>query len=195
MTTLILNCKVSWLARLTSHMTLSDTTNYYYSRPYRSRKNIKVRKLFEDPSYIHDKANSCFLQFCECMNVFWGRAVYTSCEKVLDSFLCNVGATQAETCVAREVLFLQTFMWTDSLVDWRVVQGWTYVGRGSIISHKKYEGGRKFFYAATLPVAEFSGSSRWEVWFRSINGMILTVQSWSTLRKTCYIATLSINPT
>ena len=28
----------------------------------------------------------------------------------LDSVLCTVGATQAETRVAREVLFLQTFM-------------------------------------------------------------------------------------
>ena len=34
-TTIILNCKVDRLARLTSHMTLSDTTKYYSSRPHR----------------------------------------------------------------------------------------------------------------------------------------------------------------
>jgi len=40
-TTLILNRKVSWLARLTSHMTLSDTTNYYSSRPHRFLRKYK----------------------------------------------------------------------------------------------------------------------------------------------------------
>jgi len=52
-TTQIINYKVSRLARLTSHMTLSDTTNYYYyPRPHRSRENIKVRELFELSSYM-----------------------------------------------------------------------------------------------------------------------------------------------
>jgi len=39
-TTLILNCKVSRLAQLTSHMTLSDTTNYYSSRSHRFAAKI-----------------------------------------------------------------------------------------------------------------------------------------------------------
>jgi len=40
-TTHILNCKVSRLARMTSHMTLSDTTNYYSSRPHRFQRKYK----------------------------------------------------------------------------------------------------------------------------------------------------------
>ena len=44
-TTLILNCKVSRLARL-SHMTLSDTTNYYYSRPHRFPRKHKSAETF-----------------------------------------------------------------------------------------------------------------------------------------------------
>jgi len=50
-TTLILNCKVSRLARLTSHMTLSDTTNYYSSRPHRFPRKYKSAESFEEPSY------------------------------------------------------------------------------------------------------------------------------------------------
>jgi len=46
MTTLILNCKVSWLAWLTSHMTLSDTTNYYSSRPHRFPRKYKSAETF-----------------------------------------------------------------------------------------------------------------------------------------------------
>jgi len=62
-TTLILNCKVSWVAGLlilnckvrrvaglTSHMTLSDMTTPPALTV--SRENIKVQKLFEEPSYI-----------------------------------------------------------------------------------------------------------------------------------------------
>ena len=45
-TTLILNCKVSRLARLTSHMTLSDTTNYYSSRPHRFPRKYKSVETF-----------------------------------------------------------------------------------------------------------------------------------------------------
>ena len=45
-TTLILHCKVSRLARLTSHMTLSDTTNYYSSRPHRFPRKYKSAESF-----------------------------------------------------------------------------------------------------------------------------------------------------
>jgi len=45
-TILILNCKVSRLARLTSHMTLSDTTNYYYSHPHRFPRKYKSAETF-----------------------------------------------------------------------------------------------------------------------------------------------------
>ena len=45
-TTLILNCKVSRDARLTSHMTLSDTTNYYSSRPHCFPRKYKSAETF-----------------------------------------------------------------------------------------------------------------------------------------------------
>ena len=45
-TTLILNCKVSQLARLTSHMTLSDMTNYYYYRPHHFPQKYKGAETF-----------------------------------------------------------------------------------------------------------------------------------------------------
>jgi hypothetical protein len=51
-TTLILNCKVSQLARPTSHMTLSDTPNYYSPTLTVSREKINVWKLYELPSYL-----------------------------------------------------------------------------------------------------------------------------------------------
>ena len=44
--TLILNCKVSRLARLTGHMTLSDTTNYYSSRPHNFPRKYKSSETF-----------------------------------------------------------------------------------------------------------------------------------------------------
>ena len=45
-TTLILNCKVSRLARLTGHMTLSDTTNCYSYRPHRFPRKYKNAETF-----------------------------------------------------------------------------------------------------------------------------------------------------
>jgi len=45
-TTLILNCKVSWVAQLTSHMTLSDTTNYYSSCPHHFPRKYKSAETF-----------------------------------------------------------------------------------------------------------------------------------------------------
>lgn len=46
MATLILNCKVSRLARQTSHMKLSDTTIYYYSHPPRFQQKYKSAEMF-----------------------------------------------------------------------------------------------------------------------------------------------------
>ena len=45
-TTVILNCKVSRLARMTSHMTLSDTTNYYSSHPHHFPRKYKSAENF-----------------------------------------------------------------------------------------------------------------------------------------------------
>jgi len=45
-TTLILNRMVSRLARLTSHMTLSDTINYYSSRPHHFPRKYKSAETF-----------------------------------------------------------------------------------------------------------------------------------------------------
>jgi len=45
-TTLILNCKVSRVARLNNHMTLSDTTNYYSSSPHSFRRKYKSAETF-----------------------------------------------------------------------------------------------------------------------------------------------------
>ena len=45
-TTLMLNFKVSWLAQLTSHMTLSDTTNYYSSHPHRFPQKYRSAETF-----------------------------------------------------------------------------------------------------------------------------------------------------
>ena len=45
-TTLILNYKVSRVAPLTSHMTLSDTTNYYSSRPHHFPRKYKSAETF-----------------------------------------------------------------------------------------------------------------------------------------------------
>ena len=45
-TTLILNCKVSRLAGLTSHMTLSGMTNYYSSRPHSFPRKYKSVETF-----------------------------------------------------------------------------------------------------------------------------------------------------
>jgi len=44
--TLILNNKVSRFAQLTSHMTISDTTNYYSSRPHRFPRKYKSAETF-----------------------------------------------------------------------------------------------------------------------------------------------------
>ena len=55
-TTLILHCKVSRLARLTSHMTRPITTTPALTV---FCENIKVRKLFENPSYLHHLQAVC----------------------------------------------------------------------------------------------------------------------------------------
>ena len=45
-TTLILNCKISRLVRLTSYVTLSDTTKYYFSCPHRFLRKYKSAETF-----------------------------------------------------------------------------------------------------------------------------------------------------
>jgi len=78
-TTLILNCKVSRLARLTGHMTLSDTTTT--STLTVSRENIKVRKLLKIPRMLsserklkisvqkfHVFVNILFVTVVECVS-------------------------------------------------------------------------------------------------------------------------------
>ena len=87
-TTLILNSKVSRLARLTSHMTLSDATNYYSSRPHRFPRKYKSAETFWRTLVL--QAVQLQLEMYTYMSSCYNSSDYINFVKIRNDFKCFI---------------------------------------------------------------------------------------------------------